>query len=334
MAKVHEWAEQYRADLEKAGHPVVPAEFQGVNKARIEEVLKRIDLATPDMIDAVFALLDDRPSWFTTAPEGTRFCDGATTAHIGCHIGLLQHEKGKLDREGRDLWVKPLREAGAIEAVLLTDDGFIAGHPKPKSPHSSYRLDVSFVELLQSSAHTLDARIAAWIDGDAKRRRLERQAEAAEAAKAAVDTGHQDLIRSACRLYASYFLPNFVLLATDDSDGARITEAQKAKLREAQLPTDALGAMPDALFWKPGASEFAVIEAVTSDGEVDQTKVESVTAMISKGHKAPIIHFVTAYRTWREAAARQGKHKNLAPGSWLWIMEDGSRRFHVEATTG
>lgn len=333
MAMV-DMVQQLRKELIKREGAAVPAAFQGVDKPRIEAVLKRIDRVTPDMIDAVFALLDDRPTWFTTAPAGTRFCDGATTAHIGCHVGILQRDQGKLDREGRDYWLKPLREVGAIETVTLTEGGFVAGHIVAKSSNSAYRLDSTFVALLQSPAKDLDRAIAAWIDGAASRQRLDRQAQAAAAAREAADTGHSDLIQAACKFYAQFFLPGYVLVFIDDGDGDRLDAAKQTRLASASLRYDALGAMPDALFHKPGTSEFAVIEAVTSDGEVDQHKVESVTAMLRKSHQAPIIHFVTAYRTWKEAAARQGKHKNLAPGSWLWIMEDGSRRFHVEATTG
>lgn len=326
-----ETVQKLRRDLIRREGKAVSDAFQGVTKKRIETVLRHIDRVSPDMVDAVFALLDDRPSWFTTAPIGARFCDGASTAHIGCHIGILQRGNGKLDREGRDYWLKPLREVGAIETVTLTDSGFVAGHIVAKSSNSSYRLDASFVALLQVAEKQLLPAIATWIDADTRRQRLERQAKAAEAARQAADTKHSDLIRSACDLYARYFLSGFELICVDDGDGDRIDAKQRARLAKAGIPTHALGAMPDALFWKPGTSEFAVIEAVTSDGEVDSHKVTSVTALISHKHAKPIIHFVTAYRTWREAAARQGKHKNLAPGSWLWIMEDGARRFHVES---
>jgi hypothetical protein len=331
--KIEDGIRAMRKALIKRDGKAVPESFQGVTKQRIEAVLGSIDLRSPDMVDAVFALLDDRQTWFTTAPAGTRFCEGATTAHIGCHVGILQRGQGKLDREGRDYWLKPLRGVGAIETVTLTDSGFVAGHIVAKSSNSAYRLDASFIALLRSDAKDLERAIATWIDGDARRQRLERQAQAAEAARQAADNGHSDLIRAVCTLYARHFLPGYELLFVDDGDGDRLDAAKQTRLASASLRYDALGAMPDALFWKPGTNEFAVIEAVTSDGEVDQHKVDSVTAMLCRSHKNPIIHFVTAYRTWKEAAARQGKHKNLAPGSWLWIMEDGSRRFHVEATT-
>jgi hypothetical protein len=43
------------------------------------------------------------------------------------------------------------------------------------------------------------------------------------------------------------------------------------------------------------------------------------------------IGFTTAYATWKEAAVRQGKHKNIAPGTQIWIQEDGAKQFTVES---
>ena len=78
--------------------------LQGVTKGRIESVLRAMARGSLDQVDAVFALLDDHtPSWFTDASSsGFKFCHGATTAHIACHVGVIQRTAGKLDREGRD----------------------------------------------------------------------------------------------------------------------------------------------------------------------------------------------------------------------------------------
>ncbi len=69
-----------------------------------QQVLDKLGLGNrPDNVDAVYALLDDETaSWFPSAPEGTKFSDGASTAHIGCHVEILQRGGSKLDREGRD----------------------------------------------------------------------------------------------------------------------------------------------------------------------------------------------------------------------------------------
>ena len=145
------------ADLRRkrvsAGEPAVPVSLQGITKSKVKNVLGKLALGDkPDIVDAVFALLDDEtPSWFSTAPKGIKFADGASTAHIGCHIGVLQRGAAKLDREGRDYWIKPLRELGAVEAVFLNGAIFIPGHPVAKSPNSAYRINADFKVILQAS---------------------------------------------------------------------------------------------------------------------------------------------------------------------------------------
>ena len=41
------------------------------------------------------------------------------------------------------------------------------------------------------------------------------------------------------------------------------------------------------------------------------------------------VGFTTTYPTWRKAAERQGRLKNLADDTWLWIQEDPSRNIHI-----
>ncbi len=88
-------------------------------------------------------------------------------------------------------------------------------------------------------------------------------------------------------------------------------------------------AWPDVLLWNPDSDELWVIEAVTSDGEVDLTKVESLTRLARRAGKSGI-GVTTAYPSWKVAAARQRKFKNVAPNTYLWILEDASRQFRVE----
>ena len=86
--------------------------------------------------------------------------------------------------------------------------------------------------------------------------------------------------------------------------------------------------MPDVLLWNPDTDQLWVIEAVTSDGEVDLHKKNSLVAFTERHHKASI-GFTTAYPTWKKAAERQGKLKNLADDTWLWIQEDPSRNIYI-----
>ena len=143
----------HKAD--KEGIPPVPAELQGVSMDKVREVLAALDLDTADMAGAVYALLDDtRESWYVSAANnGLLFCDGAKVADIGSHIGQLQRRDNmKLDREGRDYWIKPLTNLGAVEKIYLNPKtkSFIPGHPVAKSGNSAYRLADDFKAILQA----------------------------------------------------------------------------------------------------------------------------------------------------------------------------------------
>lgn len=257
--------------------------------------------------------------------------DGASTAHVGCHVGILQRGGTKMDREiARDYWLKPLRDVGAVELIQLHKRVFVAGHPVAKHPGSAYRLDAAFKAILQAPDAQWPESLSEWAAGDVIRARLELQAELAEAARSSVDTGHADLIGTCRDVYAPRFLPEFVVVYEDSADGERVDDDDRAELERAGL-TLALGdAMPDLLLWNGERDELWIIEAVTSDGEVDGHKVRQVREWAGRQGKARV-GFTTAYRTWKEAAARQGKMKNIAPGTFVWIAEDGSKHWLAEA---
>ncbi len=323
-----------RAAALEAGKQPVPERLQGVTKARIRDVLSGIDRVSEELIDVVFALLDDQqPSWFGKAPAGAKFSDGASTAHLACHVGILQRGDRKLDREGRDYWIKPLREVGAVNAVTLdpTRREFVVGHPVAKSSNSAYRLAEDFKAILQASPKDVKTMLSSWIAEDAVRRRLDLQAQLAEQTRAATDTKHSDLIKASCEFYAPKFLPGFEVLYIDDGDGDRIPDDAKKLMAKVGLELRLEDAMPDVLLHNPGTGAFWIIEAVTSDGEVDLHKVGQATRFIHRGRPGAAIGFTTTYRSWKDAAVRQSKHKNLAPGSLLWILEDPSRQFRVES---
>jgi hypothetical protein len=310
-----------------------PNALQGVTKERIAEVLQALDRTSRDQIDAVFALLDDiNPSWFYEAAEkGLKVCHGASTAHIACHVGVLQRNGGKLDREGRDYWLKPLWEIGALEKIYFDSEtaDFLPGHPVPKSPNSAYRIAPAFLQILKASDADRKALLAAWASKDAIRARLQVQAELAKATTAKIGTPHQGLITAACEIYVPNFLPGFEVLYIDATDGQRVTAEQEFALKKAGIAIGLADSMPDILLWNQKTDALWVVEAVTSDGEVDAHKVQSLTTLASRSGKKTI-GFTTAYATWRDAASRQGKHKNIAPGTYIWIREDGAKQLSVE----
>jgi hypothetical protein len=326
-----------REDILAQENNPVPASYQGVTKDRITDVLREIDRFTTDQCDAVFALLDDMsPSFyslqFKNFPKSIKFCNGATVAHVGCHFGILQRGGGKPDREGRDYWLKPLWEIGAIEKVFFdkTVCLFIPGHPVAKSPYSAYRLADSFKAILTAPENKWHKLLNIWIKSDVVRQRLELQAKLAETSRAQVDTKHCDLILACRDHYAPHFLTNYEVIYIDDSDGDRVSEPERKKLYHAGIKLGLEDAIPDILLWNQKTDHLWVIEAVISDGEVDNHKVVQITALAKRSGKSGV-GFTTAYQTWSAAAKRQGKYKNIAPNSYIWIQEDPSKHYLAKA---
>ena len=322
---------EIRKSYIRKGIQPVPDTYQGVDKNRIKSVLEVIDCDNQDMIDVVFSLLDnDNSSMFSRAPDYLKFTDGATVAHIGCHVGILQRGGNKLDREGRDYWIKPLRDLGAIEAIYFQSEHgrFIEGHPKPKSPNSAYRLHESFKAILLSSEDKWHDMLIGWINEEKIRERVELQAKLAQRSKEIIDSDHSDLIKLCEEVYVPKFLRKYRPLFIDDADGDRITDSEFKSMSTAGIEITLADAMPDLLLYNQSADWLWVIEAVTSDGEVDIHKFNQLTKLADRFGKSGI-GFTTAYLTWKAAAKRQSQFKNLAPNTYIWIAEDPSKHFHV-----
>ena len=314
------------------GNDPVQDELQGITKKRVAEVLRQIARESDDQVDVVFALLDDvTSSWFTKLEPTHNFKDAATTAHIGCHVGILQRNGARLDREGRDYWIKPMREIGAIEKcfVRVENKDVIAGHPIAKSSNCSYRLANDFVEILKNSDEGWQQRLEDWISEDATRQRLALQVETEKLSKTLVNTKHSNLIRLSCDIYAREFLVGYEVIYVDDGDGDRITVEQRATLDAAGVRIEIGDAMPDVLLWNGEEDSLWVVEAVVSDGEVDNQKIEALRKF-SERYGKQSIGFTTTYLDWKSFGNRQGSVKNLAGDSYVWIAEDASRQLFVE----
>ena len=328
--KLDERVTLLRESLVKDYKPAVPDSLQGVTKERIRQVLGAIALGdNPDLVDGVFALLDNMTlSWFSNAPKGATFTDGASTAHLACHVGILQRGQSKLDREGRDYWIKPLRQLGGIEPIFLNARTveFIPGHPVAKSPNSAYRLPNDFKEILRANDADWQGLLKTWIDKDAIRQRRELQAKLAEQSRALVDTKHSDLINASIEHYVPNFLPAYEVVYVDDGDGDRITDEDRERFQEAGIVLKLDDAMPDILLWNRETNWLWIIEAVTSDGEVDIHKAQQLRELAKRCGKTGI-GFTTTYGNWRDAAVRQSAHKNLAVDTYVWIQDDPGKHF-------
>lgn len=276
----------------------------GVPRPRAEHALQRLGHGSRNEVSVIVALLDEElPNGYYPVQEAYPFSAGASTSHVFCHAGILQHGEKKIDRENRDYLIKPFTELGIIEPVYLDPRtrSFVPGHPTPKSPNNCHRLAEEFRSLLRLSGEELDEALDRWTGEDATRERARVQATAAEQI-AQTGGSHADLVRAALEFYAPRFLPGYEEVYTDLADGDRISEEQREALRAAGLEPTLADPSPDALLWNEDA--FWVIEAVTSDGEVDLTKVEAMRRMIARRGRPVRVGFTTAYRTWRDAGRR------------------------------
>jgi len=190
-------------------------------------------------------------------------------------------------------------------------------------------LDPGFVKLLQVDESVLDEWLEDWSNAESTRVRLRLQAAVAMETASQTHSDHADLIASCVATYTPRFLPSYRVLYTDASDGERVSAAEQEALRGAGVSLGLGDPMPDVILWDPTSDRFWIIEAVTSDGEVDLQKLSAVRKWAER-HGKRLAGCTTAYATWKAAAARQGKHKNLAPSTFLWILEDAGRQYRVQ----
>lgn len=320
--------EDYFRNILQEGQVPPTSVKNGITKSKIKQVLKRIDLINDDIVDVVFCLLDDQfPSLFD--PKFS-LSDGASTAHIACYVGIYLRGRNKLDREGRDYWIKPLKDIGVIEAITYDSKNgpYVAGHLKAKSPNSAYRLHAGFIELLNEYD---EEKVLEYFQDNAIAQRLLVQSDALEKAAEKFGRGdHHKLIRLSISVYAQSFLPEFTMIYVDDSDGDRISEKEKAILRNSGIEIELGDSFPDVILIDENKEKLWFIEAVTSDGEVDHQKVSKLKDFCDRNGKE-YAGATTTYLTWRTFSSRQARHKNLAPDTYVWIAEDASRTMLIES---
>ncbi|RYY39027.1 MAG: hypothetical protein EOO08_12180 [Chitinophagaceae bacterium] len=306
--------------------------YQGIQKEGVVMALTKIGKGTSVLIDVVWCLLDNElPSTFTKK-DSVKFSNGASIAHIGGYVGILMRKGRKLDREGRDYWIKPLRDIGVIEAVTFKrPDEFLIGHTTAKSMNSAYRLNSGFVEVLKAYGNAdFESKLNTWIANDTSRKRLEVQVAAAEASMGkAGASSHKDLIALSISLYAKFFLPGYILVYKDDSDGDRVSKEERELMDKYGIKLGKEDAYPDAILFNPQLDSLYFIEAVTSDGEVDEHKIKGLAKICEKSNKK-FAGSTTTYLTWKDFYVRQTANRNLANGSKVWIAEDPQKHMIIE----
>lgn len=207
---------------------------------------------------------------------------------------------------------------------------FVSGHIKPKTPHSAYRLESSFRTLLQGVREKRFDRLCEdWISEDPKRERLKVLRESQQVAtESAGASEHEKLIKQSINVYGKYFLPTFKVIFEDYSDGERIPEGRRRQLEEFGVRVGLAGVWPDVILYDSTSDSLWFIEAVTTDGEVDQQKWEGLKQLCIDSSKQ-FGGATTAYPDWKRVASRQKSNNNLHVGSRMWISDDPTKEFVV-----
>lgn len=307
---------------------------------RIAELLERLDSYSDLRAACLLGLTDDRTPHPLPALSGAglTLSAGATTRQL---FGFAAPRLGKtrIDRELRDdVWPR-LRELGIVQRsyVLTASEARTEGrlieygvHRRAKSPNNGYALtDDARRLLLKTSDRDWRRKLDEFVIGDADRRLRVLQHEAAMAA-AVAPGDHALLMRAAADALRATRLPDYELVFIDDADEARIKDEWKKELEPRGLLPDLDSLWPDAILVRDSDRSLWFIDAVTTDGEIDETRRAELGAWATaRGYRAA--GYTTAYETWKRTAARQARMKNLAVGTNVWIAEDGGKLFSVES---
>lgn len=322
---------------------IVPAHAT-LRYARVRDLLERLDIFTPQVAAVLMVLSDDNSEndIFPTLREaGKPLSYSARTEQIFRHaapmLGLA--EGRKVDREQRDYAIVPLREVGLVEKAYVlpakeaAEKGelIVRGRHKTKSPSNAYVLTEEGRRLLLEVPDAdWDAERDAWLAQDEQRRlRLLQQ----KSADLAVSSEHRDLIRASIEALQSNVCRGYEAVYIDDADGDRIPAEVEERLETLNLLPDLDSRFPDGILTLVGERKVWFIDAVTSDGEIDEVRRRELDAWAERrGWR--VAGMTTTYPSWKIASGRQGKHKNLAAGTTIWIAQDGGKLFRVESLAG
>jgi hypothetical protein len=294
-------------------------------RARVNFILNRLGLATPERVETVLALLDhETPSPFRTlAKRGLPFGAGAGTRQILDYIAP-KLGKTRMDRELRDYIMLPLREVGILSKGWVDPKSgeIVPDYWKSKSPNNVYRLTDDFADLISLPDNEFEPAMEAWESETEERTTRMMSAEAA----ALAERDDQRLVNITVDLYCPNFLPDYEIVFIDDRDGERIGPEYVEAVERLNLPLDLASRWPDIILNVPGTNHCWIVDCVETDGEVDAVRrAEMEESFEDRG--LSVDGFTTIYRTTRRFAERQSQMDNIAVGSYVWIAEIGGTQY-------
>lgn len=241
--------------------------------------------------------------------------DPRTTAKIGEMVPTCTG-KGR-DREvTRDMIATPLVNLGILEKVTLPKKKgqpiITMGHPINNSPHCAYRLTRAFWNALSSCRA-----VEAWLSSNARRQeRVSTRAIFASADR----SSHEQLIDACIDHFARLHLgPTYSVIYRDPSHGPRVELDSLLTLGAAGLSMDpSSDPCPDLIFWNEHTHDLCVVEAVMTEGIIDDRRRAALDTWIATCRGSLEVTYVTAFCTWKTAATFMA---TLAKNSKCWVQE-------------
>jgi hypothetical protein len=310
-------------------------------------LLERLDLAgdtNGQLRREILVVLSDDETLHPEArlaSQGIPISGGASTRGLFDAAGKNLGRSNRIDRETRDYVFPQLIDVGLVERIHINSRAmaeetgrlFVRGqHLVAKSPNSGYVLTEDAQQLLMEVAsEQWPSALEGWL-GQSKTRRqqLLKKAKRDALAAAAPANKHSVLIEQCVDALLDSAAEGFELVFIDDSDGDRIQKRWQARLEELNLMPDLDSRWPDAILFDPIEQAVWFVDAVISDGEIDEPRAKDLRLWAKKrGYR--IGGMTTAYETWKRASSRQTSQANLAISTALWIAEDGGKLFEVRS---
>jgi hypothetical protein len=316
----------------------IPAEQEQLYE-RTETLLRALARRTEARVAVVLVLLrEDLPAVHTALRDaGLPFGACGTTQKI-LEYANSYTRRSTFDREERDFHLKPLVEIGVLERCQVPNAKYrrenevllVSGWPGGNNnQYSGYRVTDEARELLCCPEDEWQERVERFVSETPKRQELVKTALAQ--AEVPSDSAHSQLIRVAVQAQITDLAEQgreFECIYIDDAGGTRLPERFRPRLEDLGLVLDGNSPYPDGLLADPDARELWVLDAVTSDGEVDELRAgEFVRTFATRGWA--VAGFTTAYATFQDMVARQAKWGNLATNTNVWVAQDGGRFYAV-----
>jgi BsuBI/PstI restriction endonuclease domain len=246
--------------------------------------------------------------------------------------------RARIDRERRDYVFPQLIGVGLVDKLHInsrrevrrTGRLFVPGHPIAKSPNSGYVLTADARRLLiEVEDDAWPAVRDEWLEGSqARRQQGMKRAAGKELAAAPLTSKHAVLIERCVGALRSSAAAGFELVFVDDADGDRVQERWQSQLEALGLMPDLASRWPDAMLVNARDRTIWFVDAVTSDGEIDEPRAKDLR-LWAKERGYGVAGMTTAYETWKRAASRQASQGNLAVGTTVWIAEDGGKLLEI-----